>query len=130
MGHGLAASEFRVTPGRSPTEVTPLLQIDDGRLLNQLPVWAPDPMIRKKILVDNPVRLRVQLITNGGVTTMRYLKPSVVMTVASVLALTLRLHGQAPQQESLVWAPVPSTPNTWTAPQQAPHQVGRPARGT
>jgi hypothetical protein len=26
-------------------------------LLNQLPVWAPDPMIRKKILVDNPVRL-------------------------------------------------------------------------
>jgi predicted TIM-barrel fold metal-dependent hydrolase len=44
-------------PGRAPTEVTPLLQIDDGRLLNQLPVWAPDPMIRKKILVDNPVRL-------------------------------------------------------------------------
>jgi predicted TIM-barrel fold metal-dependent hydrolase len=47
-----------VTPaGRAPTEVTPLLQIDDGRLLNQLPVWAPDPVIRKKILVDNPVRL-------------------------------------------------------------------------
>jgi len=45
------------TPGRAPTEVTPLLQIDDGRLLNQLPVWAPDPMIRRKILVDNPVRL-------------------------------------------------------------------------
>jgi predicted TIM-barrel fold metal-dependent hydrolase len=45
------------TPGRAPTEVTPLLQIDDGRLLNQLPVWAPDPAIRRKILVDNPVRL-------------------------------------------------------------------------
>jgi predicted TIM-barrel fold metal-dependent hydrolase len=45
------------TPGRAATEVTPLLQIDDGRLLNQLPVWAPDPGIRKKILVDNPVRL-------------------------------------------------------------------------
>ncbi len=44
-------------PGRKPTEVTPLLQIDDGRLLNQLPVWAPDSLIRKKILVDNPVRL-------------------------------------------------------------------------
>jgi predicted TIM-barrel fold metal-dependent hydrolase len=44
-------------PGRKPTEVTPLLQIDDGRLLNQLPVWAPDPVIRKKILVDNPTRL-------------------------------------------------------------------------
>ena len=44
-------------PGRKPTDVTPLLQIDDGRLLNQLPVWAPDPAIRKKILVDNPARL-------------------------------------------------------------------------
>lgn len=47
-----------VTPqGQKPTEVTPLFQIDDGRLLNQLPVWAPDPVIRKKILVDNPARL-------------------------------------------------------------------------
>ena len=44
-------------PGRKPTDVTPLLQIDDGRLLNQLPVWAPDPGIRRQILVDNPVRL-------------------------------------------------------------------------
>jgi predicted TIM-barrel fold metal-dependent hydrolase len=41
-------------PGRKPTELTPLFQIDDGRLLNQLPVWAPDAAIRKKILVDNP----------------------------------------------------------------------------
>ena len=44
-------------PGRKPTEVTPLFQIDDGRLFNQLPVWAPDAAIRKKILVDNPARL-------------------------------------------------------------------------
>jgi predicted TIM-barrel fold metal-dependent hydrolase len=43
--------------GRMPTDVTPLLQIDDGRLLNQLAVWAPDPAIRKKILVNNPARL-------------------------------------------------------------------------
>ena len=35
----------------------PLLPIDDGRLLNQLPVWAPEPAIRHKILVDNPARL-------------------------------------------------------------------------
>src|ERR1700755_2368714 len=28
--------------GNKPTDVTPLFQIDDGRLLNQLPVWAPD----------------------------------------------------------------------------------------
>lgn len=44
-------------PGRKATEVTPLFQIDDGRLLNQLPVWAPDAAIRKKILVDNPAQL-------------------------------------------------------------------------
>ena len=47
-----------VTPAdRKITDVTPLQQIDDGRLLNQLPVWAPDAAIRKKILVDNPARL-------------------------------------------------------------------------
>jgi predicted TIM-barrel fold metal-dependent hydrolase len=47
-----------VTPqGKKVTDVTPLFQIDDGRLLNQLAVWAPDAGIRKKILVDNPARL-------------------------------------------------------------------------
>jgi predicted TIM-barrel fold metal-dependent hydrolase len=44
-------------PSRRPTDVTPMLQIDDGRLLNLLPLWAPDAAIRKKILVDNPARL-------------------------------------------------------------------------
>jgi predicted TIM-barrel fold metal-dependent hydrolase len=44
-------------PGRKITDVQPLFQIDDGRLLNQLPVWAPDAAVRNKILVDNPVRL-------------------------------------------------------------------------
>lgn len=44
-------------PGRKPTDITPLRQIDDGRLLNQLPVWAPEPAVRRKILVDNPIRL-------------------------------------------------------------------------
>lgn len=44
-------------PGGKPTDVTPLLPIDDSRLLNQLPVWAPDPTIRHQILVDNPARL-------------------------------------------------------------------------
>jgi predicted TIM-barrel fold metal-dependent hydrolase len=44
-------------PDKKPTDVTPLYQIDDGRLFNQLPVWAPDAGIRKKILVDNPARL-------------------------------------------------------------------------
>jgi len=47
-----------VTPkGKQVTDVTPLLQIDDGRLLNQLAVWAPDAAVRKKILVDNPAQL-------------------------------------------------------------------------
>jgi predicted TIM-barrel fold metal-dependent hydrolase len=44
-------------PDKKPTDLTPLFQIDDGRLLNQLAVWAPDAAIRKKILVDNPVKL-------------------------------------------------------------------------
>jgi predicted TIM-barrel fold metal-dependent hydrolase len=44
-------------PGRKTTELTPLFQIDDGRLLNQLAVWAPDAAIRNRILVDNPARL-------------------------------------------------------------------------
>jgi predicted TIM-barrel fold metal-dependent hydrolase len=44
-------------PGKQITDVTPLFQIDDGRLLNQLPVWAPDAATRKTILVDNPARL-------------------------------------------------------------------------
>lgn len=44
-------------PGGKATDVTPLLQIDDGLLLNQLPVWAPEATIRHKILVENPARL-------------------------------------------------------------------------
>jgi predicted TIM-barrel fold metal-dependent hydrolase len=44
-------------PGKVPTDVTPLFQIDDGRLLNQLPVWAPDAAVRKTILVENPAKL-------------------------------------------------------------------------
>src|SRR5690348_9627862 len=43
--------------GHSATDIAPLLQIDDGRLLNQLTLWAPDADVRKKILVDNPARL-------------------------------------------------------------------------
>jgi predicted TIM-barrel fold metal-dependent hydrolase len=43
--------------GRPATEVTPLFQIDDGRLMDQLPVWAPDAATRKLILVENPARL-------------------------------------------------------------------------
>jgi predicted TIM-barrel fold metal-dependent hydrolase len=41
----------------STSKVTPLWQVDDGLVLNLLPTWAPDPAVRKKILVDNPTRL-------------------------------------------------------------------------
>jgi predicted TIM-barrel fold metal-dependent hydrolase len=44
-------------PGRKATDITPFHPIDDGRLFNQLAVWAPDPAARRKILVDNPARL-------------------------------------------------------------------------
>jgi predicted TIM-barrel fold metal-dependent hydrolase len=45
------------TSNRAPTEVSPLRPIDDGRLFNRLPLWAPDPGIRRKILVENPAKL-------------------------------------------------------------------------
>ena len=44
-------------PGKQISDVTPLFQIDDGRLLNQLQVWSPDAAVRKRILVDNPAKL-------------------------------------------------------------------------
>ena len=44
-------------PGRQVTDITPLRQIDDGALLNQLPVWAPEPATCRTILADNPARL-------------------------------------------------------------------------
>jgi predicted TIM-barrel fold metal-dependent hydrolase len=44
-------------PGRPITEITPLYQIDDGRVFNQLPVWVPSATERKTILVENPARL-------------------------------------------------------------------------
>ena len=43
--------------GRKPTDVAPLLPIDDGRVFNQLATWAPDATERRMILVDNPARL-------------------------------------------------------------------------
>ena len=43
-------------PGRK-TDISPLLQIDDGRLFNQFAIWAPEASLRKTILVDNPAEL-------------------------------------------------------------------------
>jgi len=43
--------------GAKPTDVVPPLPIDDGALLNELPVWAPAAATRAKILVDNPALL-------------------------------------------------------------------------
>ena len=44
-------------PGRAPTDIAALFQIDDGLVLNQLAIWAPDPVLRRSILVENPARL-------------------------------------------------------------------------
>ena len=43
--------------GRGPAIVVPPKQVDDGLVMNQLAVWAPDAAVRKKILVENPARL-------------------------------------------------------------------------
>jgi predicted TIM-barrel fold metal-dependent hydrolase len=42
---------------RKPTDVIPLRKVDDGSILNLLPLWAPDGTDRQKILVDNPAEL-------------------------------------------------------------------------
>ena len=44
-------------PGRKTIDLAPFLPIDDGRIFNLLPTWAPDPALRKTILVDNPAKL-------------------------------------------------------------------------
>jgi predicted TIM-barrel fold metal-dependent hydrolase len=46
-----------VTPGRKNTDIAPLMQTDDGRVLNLLPAWVQDPATRRTILVENPARL-------------------------------------------------------------------------
>ncbi len=43
--------------GRSLAEIAPPFPVDNGLVLNQLPKWAADPAIRRKILVDNAARL-------------------------------------------------------------------------
>ena len=44
-------------PGRALSDITPLYQIDDGRVFNLFAVWVPDAAQRKTILVDNPAKL-------------------------------------------------------------------------
>jgi predicted TIM-barrel fold metal-dependent hydrolase len=44
-------------PGAKPADIVPPLPIDDGALLNELPLWAPDAVVRAKILVHNPALL-------------------------------------------------------------------------
>ena len=44
-------------PGLKPEEISVGYQIDDGRDLNRLAIWAPAAATRKLILVDNPARL-------------------------------------------------------------------------
>jgi predicted TIM-barrel fold metal-dependent hydrolase len=43
--------------GRKPSDVSPLLRVDDGHILNLLAKWAPDATLRKTILVNNPATL-------------------------------------------------------------------------
>lgn len=44
-------------PGRKTTDIAPPLEIDDGRVFNQLAIWEPDAAQRQLILVENPARL-------------------------------------------------------------------------
>jgi predicted TIM-barrel fold metal-dependent hydrolase len=49
--------DSRVLPTRKNTDIAPLVQTDDGRVLNLLPVWVPDAAMRRTILVENPKTL-------------------------------------------------------------------------
>src|SRR6185436_3051912 len=51
---------------------------------------------------------------------MRSVTTSFMMTAAVLVTITLHLRAQAPQQDILVWAPVPKSPNAWVAPNR-PH---------
>jgi predicted TIM-barrel fold metal-dependent hydrolase len=44
-------------PSRKPTDIAPLRQVDDGHIINLLPLWVPDETDRQAILADNPARL-------------------------------------------------------------------------
>lgn len=44
-------------PGYTAAQISPYQDLDDGRIFNQLPIWAPDPAHREMILVQNPARL-------------------------------------------------------------------------
>jgi predicted TIM-barrel fold metal-dependent hydrolase len=44
-------------PGGKVSDISPLRQIDDGRVFNLLPTWVPDAAQRRMILVENPARL-------------------------------------------------------------------------
>ena len=44
-------------PGRKPTDVSPLLAIDDGLLLNRFARWVGSAALLQKILAENPQRL-------------------------------------------------------------------------
>jgi predicted TIM-barrel fold metal-dependent hydrolase len=49
--------DSRVLPERKNTDLAPLVQTDDGLVLNLLPVWVPDAAVRRMILVENPAKL-------------------------------------------------------------------------
>jgi predicted TIM-barrel fold metal-dependent hydrolase len=44
-------------PGGTKYDIASYVQVDDGRVVNQLALWFPDAALRKKILVENPARL-------------------------------------------------------------------------
>ena len=49
--------DTRAVPGRKNTDIAPLVQTDDGRVLNLLALWVPDERTRRAILVENPAKL-------------------------------------------------------------------------
>jgi predicted TIM-barrel fold metal-dependent hydrolase len=44
-------------PGRSAFSISPAIEVDDVRLLNVFGKWVTDAKVRRRILVENPVKL-------------------------------------------------------------------------
>jgi mannose-6-phosphate isomerase-like protein (cupin superfamily) len=97
----------------------PLAEFHPTRLRQEIlgrALRSTEPAARRQRRHENRSGLECRRpLMKGGAIDMRYLKTTIVVTALAVV-LVPTLYGQGPQQESLVWAPVPSSPNPWVAP--------------
>jgi hypothetical protein len=62
-GGGWPHTDSTRCPGLAPTDISPFPTVDDRAVLNQLPHWVADAVLRQKILVANPP---VSMVSDAG----------------------------------------------------------------